>query len=83
MSKKKIVVTGGTGYLGQHLLQAYADGNAYDLAFTYHSTPLPRPLLEAFPSSLPFQVDLKTGNGFEAISNAFGQVLLQHTKKIN
>ncbi|KAK7292612.1 hypothetical protein RJT34_15463 [Clitoria ternatea] len=76
MSKKKILVVGGTGYLGQHLLQAYnahPNANAHDLAFTHHSSPLPQPLLEAIPSSLSFQVDLKTGNGFEAISNAFGQ----------
>ncbi|RDX75568.1 Methionine adenosyltransferase 2 subunit beta, partial [Mucuna pruriens] len=76
---KKILVVGGTGYLGQHLLQAYAHANAngtpfpFDLAFTYHSSPPPQPLLDAIPSSLPFQVDLKTGFGFEAISNTFGQ----------
>ncbi|XP_061340180.1 uncharacterized protein LOC133286746 isoform X2 [Gastrolobium bilobum] len=79
MSMKKVLVVGGTGYLGQHLLQAYADtngngsDNAYDLAFTHHSTPPPQPLLDAISSSLAFYVDLKTGNGFEAISNAFGQ----------
>ncbi|XP_057454545.1 uncharacterized protein LOC130746053 [Lotus japonicus] len=65
MSKKKIVVVGGTGYLGQHLLQALADSpHAYDLAFTFHSTHPPQPLLDAIPTSLPFQVDLKSGNGF-------------------
>ncbi|XP_020210707.1 methionine adenosyltransferase 2 subunit beta isoform X3 [Cajanus cajan] len=79
MSKVKILVVGGTGYLGQHLLQAYAHANAngtpfaFDLAFTHHSSPPPRLLLDAIPSSLPFQVDFKTGSGFEAISNTFGQ----------
>ncbi|XP_020210635.1 methionine adenosyltransferase 2 subunit beta isoform X2 [Cajanus cajan] len=77
MSKVKILVVGGTGYLGQHLLQAYAHANAngtpfaFDLAFTHHSSPPPRLLLDAIPSSLPFQVDFKTGSGFEAISNTF------------
>jgi len=83
MEKVKVLVVGGTGYLGQHLLQAYAhaipnaNGNsfAFDLAFTHHSSPPPRPLLDAIPSSIYFQVDLKTGVGFEAISNTFGQVL--------
>lgn len=82
MSKVKILVVGGTGYLGQHLLQAYVHANAnngtpfaFDLAFTHHSSPPPQPLLDAIPFSLPFQVDLKTGFGFEAISNTFGQVL--------
>lgn len=87
MSKVKILVVGGTCYLGQHLLQVYAHANAnananisgtpfvFDLAFTHHSSPPPHPLLDAIPSSLPFQVDLKTGLGFEAISNTFGQVL--------
>ncbi|OIW21946.1 hypothetical protein TanjilG_15765 [Lupinus angustifolius] len=77
MSKNKVLVVGGTGYLGQHLLQAfYADGNGispYDLAFTHHSNLPPKPLLDSIPRSLAFQLDLKTGNGFEAISNAFGQ----------
>ena len=83
-NKKKVLVVGGTGYLGQHLLQAYAasdttngiGGSPYDLAFTHHSTPPPQLLLDAIPGSLPFQVDLKTGIGFEAISKAFGQVLM-------
>nr|XP_027192871.1 methionine adenosyltransferase 2 subunit beta isoform X2 [Cicer arietinum] len=75
---KKILVVGGTGYLGQHLLQSYEthpQSHSYDLslAFTYHSTPLPHPFSDAFPHSLPFQVDFKTGIGFEAISNVFGQ----------
>ncbi|XP_015948176.1 uncharacterized protein LOC107473144 [Arachis duranensis] len=84
MGKKKVLVVGGTGYLGQHLLQAYyasssssdTNGNgvsSFDLAFTHHSTPPPKLLLHAIPGSIPFQVDLKTGVGFESISNAFGQ----------
>lgn len=81
MSKKKVLIVGGTGYLGQHLLQGYAEikGSPYDLAFTHHSTPPPQALLNAISGSLAFPVDLKSGQGFEAISNAFGQVsLLPH-----
>ncbi|XP_050873375.1 uncharacterized protein LOC127075906 isoform X2 [Lathyrus oleraceus] len=71
---KKILVVGGTGYLGQHLLQSYSYARqSLALAFTYHSTPLPQPFLDAFPHSLPFQIDLKSGIGFEAISSVFGQ----------
>lgn len=82
MSKKKVLVVGGTGYLGQHLLQGLSETQArvpttspfcYDLAFTHHSSPPPPPLLEAIPNALAFHVDLRTGNGFEAISQAFGQ----------
>ncbi|XP_027906882.1 methionine adenosyltransferase 2 subunit beta [Vigna unguiculata] len=81
MKKVKVLVVGGTGYLGQHLLQAYAHANpnangnpfVFDLAFTHHSSPPPHLLVDAIPSSIYFQVDLKTGVGFEAISNTFGQ----------
>lgn len=75
MVKKRVLVVGGTGYLGQHLLQGFSEiqGDPFDLAFTYHSN-LPQALLDAFPYLLAFHVDLKTGQGFEAISQTFGQV---------
>ncbi|XP_028769175.1 methionine adenosyltransferase 2 subunit beta-like isoform X2 [Neltuma alba] len=75
MSKKKVLIVGGTGYLGQHLLQGYADitGRPYDLAFTHRSSPPPQVLLDAISGSLAFPVDLKSGSGFEAISKTFGQ----------
>ncbi|OMO78646.1 dTDP-4-dehydrorhamnose reductase [Corchorus capsularis] len=74
MSKTKVLVVGGTGYLGQHLLQGFSEiqGTPYDVAFTYNSFP-PQPLLDAFPHSLAFHVDLKTGLGFDSISHQFGQ----------
>ncbi|GMY09471.1 methionine adenosyltransferase 2 subunit beta isoform X1 [Fagus crenata] len=74
MSRKRVLVVGGTGYLGQHLLQGFSEIQAtpYDLGFTYHSN-LPQPLLHAIPHLLPFHVDLKTGQGFESISHSFGQ----------
>ncbi|KAK2971836.1 hypothetical protein RJ640_001000 [Escallonia rubra] len=81
MSRKRVLVVGGTGYLGQHLLQAFSHGatpptpseHEYDVAFTYHSNPPPQPLLDAVPDSLAFCVDLRTGHGLDAISHAFGQ----------
>ncbi|KAF8075550.1 hypothetical protein N665_1086s0001 [Sinapis alba] len=70
--KTKVVIVGGTGYLGQHLLQAFA-GDCYDVAFTHHSCPLSRLLLDAIPHFPSFHVDLKTGLGFHSISHHFGQ----------
>lgn len=74
MTRKRILVVGGTGYLGQHLLRGYSGvpDSPYDLAFTYCSN-LPRDLLDAFPGSLAFRVDLQTGGGLDAVSQAFGQ----------
>lgn len=74
MGKKKVLIVGGTGYLGQHLLQAFSDGQTtpfHDIAFTHHSTP--QKLLDALPHSLSFSVDLRSGSGFDSISASFGQ----------
>ncbi|KAL3536856.1 hypothetical protein ACH5RR_000222 [Cinchona calisaya] len=74
---KKVLIVGGTGYLGQHLLQAFTQNNQetskYALAFTHHTTLPPQTLLDAIPQALPFHVDLQTGHGFDAISQQFGQ----------
>ncbi|KAE8733336.1 methionine adenosyltransferase 2 subunit beta isoform 2 [Hibiscus syriacus] len=75
MGTKKVLVVGGTGYLGQHLLQGFSEIQGitpYELAFTYNSFP-PRPLLDSFPGSLAFHVDLKAGAGFHFISHQFGK----------
>lgn len=74
MSKKKVLVVGGTGYLGQHLLQGLFEihGTPYDVAFTHHSFP-PQALIQAFPQSLAFRVNLKTGDGFVSVADRFGQ----------
>ncbi|KAF8413133.1 hypothetical protein HHK36_001109 [Tetracentron sinense] len=74
MGTKRVLVVGGTGYLGQHLLQGFSEieGKPYDLAFTHHSNP-PQPLLDAISPSLAFHVDLQTGQGFDCISETFGQ----------
>ncbi|KAJ4831831.1 hypothetical protein Tsubulata_010207 [Turnera subulata] len=77
MERKRVLVVGGTGYLGQHLLQAISSGikdNPYDVAFTHHSSATPpHLLLQAIPHALPFYVDLLTGDGFLSISQKFGQ----------
>ncbi|KAL6513588.1 hypothetical protein OROGR_021074 [Orobanche gracilis] len=77
-SKKRVLIVGGTGYLGQHLLRSFAcnleSRFPLALAFTHRSTPPPPVLLSAMHEALPFYVDLSTGDGLSAISNAFGQV---------
>jgi nucleoside-diphosphate-sugar epimerase len=72
-----VLVVGGSGYLGQHLLAALAsDAGRLDVAFTpHHSQAPPQPLLDALPPSVrAFRADLRSGDGFEAISASFGQV---------
>ncbi|GAB2290975.1 hypothetical protein Dimus_025232 [Dionaea muscipula] len=77
MARKKILVVGGTGYLGQHLLQGFSSSTQpydLDLAFTYHSNPPPQKLLQALPHHvLSFLVDLRTGHGLDSISESFDQ----------
>lgn len=82
--KNKVLVIGGTGYLGQHLLQRLSQikDTPFDLAFTHYSTSTPpQPLLDAIPHSLAFHVDLQSGEGFQAISRQFGQVRIPITTK--
>ncbi|KAJ6814437.1 putative spore coat polysaccharide biosynthesis protein SpsK isoform X1 [Iris pallida] len=75
---RRVLVVGGSGYLGQHLLAALArsdDGGerTYDLAFTHHRPIPPQELVEAISPALHFQVDLQTGHGLASISEKFGQ----------
>ncbi|XP_010934852.1 uncharacterized protein [Elaeis guineensis] len=74
--RKRVLVVGGTGYLGQHLLEGLAranGGSRYDLAFTHHRPIPPQELIDAISPVLPFRVDLIAGDGFDAISAKFGQ----------
>lgn len=75
MNSKKVLVIGGTGYLGQHLLQGLAaiDDPSYYVAFTFASS-LPVALIRAAPRALAFHVDLATGKGLEVIPETFGLV---------
>ncbi|CAN6252733.1 unnamed protein product [Urochloa humidicola] len=72
--RKRVLVVGGSGYLGQHLLVALASAaDRLDVAFTHHSQAPPQPLLDALPSVRAFRADLRSGDGFEAMSASFGQ----------
>ncbi|XP_052170723.1 uncharacterized protein LOC127786953 [Diospyros lotus] len=77
MMKKRVLVIGGSGYLGQHLLQSLSQiedpALSFDIAFTHHSSPPPQPLLTAIPQALAFPLDLRSGHGLDSVSQAFGQ----------
>jgi hypothetical protein len=70
--RKRVLVVGGSGYLGQHLLASAC--HDLDVAFTYNRESPPQPLLDALPSLRAFRVDLRSGHGLEAISASFGEV---------
>jgi nucleoside-diphosphate-sugar epimerase len=74
--RKRVLVVGGSGYLGQHLLAALASAGDVDVAFTHHRDAAPLQLLEALPGVRAFRVDLRSGDGLEAVSASFGQVTL-------
>ena len=69
--RKRVLVVGGSGYLGQHLLAASCAADYLDVALNRHSPAPPQPLLDALPS---VRADLRSGDGLEAISASFGQV---------
>ncbi|XP_051209554.1 uncharacterized protein [Lolium perenne] len=71
--RKRVLVVGGSGYLGQHLLAALASAGDVDVAFTHHRDAAPLQLLEALPGVRAFRVDLRSGDGLEAVSASFGQ----------
>lgn len=87
-NKKRVLIIGGTGYLGQHLLQQLSNNTLiqqpFTLAFTHHSTLPPQPLLQAINSNcLTFPLDLQNGDGFDAIFSTFGQVFLFYIHEIS
>jgi len=74
--RKRVLVVGGSGYLGQHLLAALASsagGGEVDVAFTHHREAAPRQLLDALPGVRAFRADLRSGDGLDAVSESFGQ----------
>ncbi|XP_078427457.1 NAD(P)-binding Rossmann-fold superfamily protein isoform X2 [Wolffia australiana] len=74
MEKKRVLVVGGSGYLGQHLLEDLLRAEEpFDLAFTYHRTAPADEMMKALSPALAFRVDLVTGQGFDSISDSFGQ----------
>lgn len=72
MEEELVVVVGGSGYLGLHLLQALANQANLRLAFTYFSQPPPPALSTALPHAQAFQVDLRSGQGLDSISAQLG-----------
>lgn len=70
-----MLVVGGTGYLGQHLLLGLSEIKPqFEIAYTHHSNPNPpHPLIQALPQAQSFSVDLRSGEGFDSVSAAFGQ----------
>ncbi|KAI3756870.1 hypothetical protein L1987_56694 [Smallanthus sonchifolius] len=68
---KRLLIIGGSGYLGQHLLQSFSESSRLSMAFTHHSDSPPPPHL--YGNAIPFQLDLQTGQGFDSISHKFGQ----------
>ncbi|KAJ0803344.1 putative methionine adenosyltransferase [Helianthus annuus] len=68
---KRLLIIGGSGYLGQHLLQSFSELSPHlSTAFTHHSSSPPKSIPDAI---IPFQLDLHTGQGFHSITNQFGQ----------
>ena len=75
MNKKKVLIVGGTGYLGQHTLRSFSTTSYYDVAFTYNSAPPPQKLLQTLSHCSSFHVDLSSGLGFDSVSSTFGLVI--------
>ncbi|XP_047082930.1 methionine adenosyltransferase 2 subunit beta [Lolium rigidum] len=77
--RKRVLVVGGSGYLGQHLLAALAlelasaGAGDVDVAFTHHRDAAPPQLLDALPGVRAFRADLRSGDGLDAVSASFGQ----------
>jgi nucleoside-diphosphate-sugar epimerase len=60
MRRLRVLVTGGSGYLGQHLIVGLLKAG-HDVGFTYMSSQLSVPV-----RAEPFRVDLASGQGLQA-----------------
>ncbi|KAK4371935.1 hypothetical protein RND71_007319 [Anisodus tanguticus] len=82
MSSKKILIVGGTGYLGQHLVQEFkAIQDTLSLAFTYHTNPPPERLLHALPFHLLKEIHLQCGLGFLTTDLSLSNTMLCNVNK--
>mmetsp|Transcript_30146 Transcript_30146/g.87806 ORF Transcript_30146/g.87806 Transcript_30146/m.87806 type:complete len:330 (-) Transcript_30146:253-1242(-) len=70
----RVLVTGGTGYIGQHLLQRLSGDGACVVGYTYSRQPLPH-LDSVVPS---FQMDLTNAATVEAALREFGPEVIVH-----
>ncbi|KAL2651191.1 hypothetical protein R1flu_019319 [Riccia fluitans] len=66
-----VLVVGGSGYLGLHLLHYLAAKTKYQLAYTFNKLDLP-PNHESLQHVRGFHVDLRTGAGLDQISKELG-----------
>lgn len=71
MTSTRVLITGGSGYLGQFLLKSLSGDHQqqHSLAYTYLTQPLPAHALPGAHSG--YRVDLATGEG---LSEALLQV---------
>ncbi|KAJ7560800.1 hypothetical protein O6H91_04G146900 [Diphasiastrum complanatum] len=68
-----VLLVGGSGYVGLHLLQALACKASFKLAYTYTSHRLVASEVEQKLGLLPgYKVDLQSGDGLVAISASLG-----------
>ncbi|KAK8956923.1 hypothetical protein KSP39_PZI000011 [Platanthera zijinensis] len=74
--KKRILVVGGSGFLGQHLLHeldtACGKMPPYDVAFAHHRPVPPPELLGSLSLNSRTESDLRSGECFEVISEGEG-----------
>eukprot|EP00270_Netrium_digitus_P008170 TRINITY_DN2422_c0_g1_i1.p1 TRINITY_DN2422_c0_g1~~TRINITY_DN2422_c0_g1_i1.p1 ORF type:complete len:345 (-),score=84.00 TRINITY_DN2422_c0_g1_i1:53-1024(-) len=72
--ERRVLVTGGTGYLGQFIVKAFAQHPAlrFQVALTYFSRPPEASALQTLGNPSAFKVDLRTGQGLEEYSSRVG-----------
>ncbi|KAL3700515.1 hypothetical protein R1sor_018537 [Riccia sorocarpa] len=66
-----VLVVGGSGYLGLHLLHYLAAETKYQLVYTFNKLNVP-PNHDSLRHVRGFQVDLRTGEGLDQISQELG-----------
>lgn len=71
MGKLKVLVTGGSGYLGQFLVRHLAATE--DVSFTFHTRTPEDSDLQLLGGAKAFEVDLRTGDGLGAYEAECGQ----------
>ena len=70
-SGRTVLVTGGSGYLGQILVQQLERDGRHRIGYTYMARPLPP---GTFKTARGFKVDLSTGEGLDGAFQALGAV---------